>query len=274
VVDADKFFSNCYSYSGAVCGAHYLLRQQAYHVMWGGDYVVIDDLLSQELSEAILLGISLYTYRENIEGNAASNYKKNEHYRNNIEYIIKNEGGWKWISVLDKAIKFFDYYHTHSVKYEGFLVNHTKKLAIDLSAYYKRSLSKTKHDDIYLIDLIPALTETGGGLGMALFDGMTSGSTDELCSEWSGDLLQIVDAVPVGYELIDCYFADIWARARFCHTEYGVDEEGFLLEQQGERFIGCHLNLMSKREPDRFIKVNIVDEKVTFIEVPDDPLKR
>jgi hypothetical protein len=38
VLDADKFHANCYSYSGAVAVAHYLLRQKAYHVMWCGGY--------------------------------------------------------------------------------------------------------------------------------------------------------------------------------------------------------------------------------------------
>jgi len=73
VVDADKFHANCHSHSGAIAVAHYLLKQKAYHVMWGGDYVIIDDFLAQELSEDMLLGISTYDDREDIERNSDPN---------------------------------------------------------------------------------------------------------------------------------------------------------------------------------------------------------
>jgi hypothetical protein len=33
VEEADKFHANCYSYSGSVAVAHYLLRQKPYRVM-------------------------------------------------------------------------------------------------------------------------------------------------------------------------------------------------------------------------------------------------
>jgi hypothetical protein len=55
-------------------------------------------------------------------------------------------------------------------------VNHTKKQALDLGDYHKKSLSMTRNGDLYAIDPISALTETGGGLEMALFEGMTSAS--------------------------------------------------------------------------------------------------
>jgi hypothetical protein len=103
-------------------------------------------------------------------------------------------------------------------------VNHTKKQAIDLDDYYRKSLSMTKNRDFYVIDPIPGLTETGGGLCMALFDGMTSATTEKLDMEWCGDLLQIVSDLPNGYERIDCCFTDLWDRTRFCYTKYGVDE--------------------------------------------------
>jgi lipopolysaccharide biosynthesis glycosyltransferase len=123
VIDADKFHANCYSCSGTVAVAHYLLRKKAYHVMWGGGYVVIDNFLSQELSEDILLGISTYMDREGIESNSESNRQDDENYRNNVEFVIKNTASWKEINVWNKAIDFFDYENTHSVKYDGFLVD-------------------------------------------------------------------------------------------------------------------------------------------------------
>jgi hypothetical protein len=210
--------------------------------MWGGDYVDIDDFLAEELSEDMLLGISTYMGREDIENNSESNQQDDENYRKNVEFVIKNTAPWQRINVWDEAEEFFDYEHTHSVRYEGFLVNRTKKLAVDLGDYYKKSLSMTKNGDLYVIDPIPGLTETGGGLSMALFEGMTPATTENLDGEWCGDLLQIVNDLPDGYERIDCCFANIWGRTQFCYKEYGVDKEGFLLEQQGKRFLCCRLN--------------------------------
>jgi hypothetical protein len=266
-VDADKFHANCYSFSDAVASVHYLLRQKPYHVMWGGGYVA-GDFFAHELSEDILLGLSIYMDRKDIERNNASKQQDNENFRNNAEFVINNSASWKKIEVWNEAMEFFDNKNTHSVRYEGFLVNHTKKQAVDLDNYYKKSLSMTKHMDLYAIDLIPGLTETGGGLGMALFDGMTSATTEKLDMQWCGDLLQIVDDLPDGYERIDCCFANSWGRARFCYPEYGVDEEDFLLEQQGKRFVCCKLNLSEVRSPDSFMKAQNSDDIVHFSTVP------
>jgi hypothetical protein len=268
VVNVDKFHANCYSYSGAVAGVHYLLRQKAYHAMWGGQYVSSDDFLAEELSEDTLLGISTYMSSRNIENNSESSQYDDENYRNNVALVIKNTALWQRINVWDEAIAFFDYEHTESVRYEGFLVNHTKKQAVDLGDYYQKSLSMTEDGELYAIDLIPALTETGGGLCMALFDGMTSATNEKLSGEWCGDLLQIVNDLPDGYECIDCCFADVWSRARFCHREYGVDEEGFLLEQQGKRFVWYKLNFLGKRGIDSFVKVKLSDNTVDYCSVP------
>jgi hypothetical protein len=235
--------------------------------MWGGGYVVIENFLSQELSENILLGISTYTDSEDIEDNSESNRQDDENYRNNTGFI-KNTAPWKRISVRNEAPKFFNYEHTHSVRYEGFLVNHTKKLAFDLGDYHNKSLSMTKNGDLYAIDPIPALTETGGGLCIALFKGMTSATTENLDEEWCGDLLQIVNDLPDGYERIDCCFAEIWGRTRFCYREYGVDEEDFLLEQHGKRFVYYKLNPFVKRSLGSFLKVKISGDTVNLRAVP------
>jgi hypothetical protein len=235
--------------------------------MWCGAYVVSDDFLAQELSEDILLGISAYTDREDIEGDNASNQHDDKNYHNNVEFIIKNTALWQRIDVRDKAKKFFDYENTHSVRYKGFLVNHTKKQALDMDDYYKNSLSMTRKEDLYVIDPIPALTETGGGLERALFEGMISATTENLDMEWCGDLLQIVNDLPNGYERIDCCFAEIWGRARFCQRTYGVDEEDFLLEQ-GKRFVCCKLNLFGKRSLDSFMKIKLSDNIVNFSALP------
>jgi len=52
---------------------------------------------------------------------------------------------------------------THSITYENVLVNHSQKLAIDMAEYFKQSRAVTQNGEDYAIDLIPVLTETGGG---------------------------------------------------------------------------------------------------------------
>ena len=42
------------------------------------------------------------------------------------------------------------------------------------------------------IDLLPVLTETGGGAQMAFFDGISVETTEKLAGKWCGDLLQYV----------------------------------------------------------------------------------
>jgi hypothetical protein len=244
--------------------------------------VVLYDFRTRKLKDDILLGISTHIGRddleeyfeacvkEDIENNSESNQKHGKNYRNNAEFVIKNAASWQRMKVWDEAKEFFDYEHTKSVRYEGFLVNHTQKLAVDLGDYYKKSLSMTENRILYAIDPIPALTETGGGINMALLDGMKSATTEKLAEEWCGDLLQIVNDLPDGYKCIDCCFADLWGRTRFCYTEYGVDEADFLLDQQGKRFVCCTLNLFGKRSLDGFMKVKLSDGTVHFSTLPVD----
>lgn len=123
VVAADKFHSNCYAHSGTVLSIHYLLRQKPYHVMWGGDYMAIDDNVEEILRTEELLGISTY------------------------------------------------------MCYDDFEMNNAKSKSFN-SRYADRT-----------IDLIPVLTETGGGTPMALYDGVSADSREELSCQWCGDLL-------------------------------------------------------------------------------------
>jgi hypothetical protein len=237
--------------------------------MWGGYYVVDEYFLAQELSKSLLLGISTYINREDIEINHDGNLRDDKEYRKNVKFILKNAALWHKTNVLSEAIDFFNYDKTRSVRYKGFLVNHTQKQEVHLGDYYKKSVSILGNGHSrYAIDAIPALTETGGGVEMALFDGMTFATTEELRAEWCGDLLQIVDALPDGYERLDCCFAGAWARARYCYKKYGVDEEGFVLEQKGKRFLGCDMELSGKRGDESFMRVDIVDGTAKFDAIP------
>jgi len=241
---ADKFHANCYTYSEPVVSIHYLLRQKPYNVMWGGQYVAIDDNLAHISCERILLGISTYEDYESFENNNDNLQEKS--YYDKVKFIDENSKRWdemKESVILSEATEYFDMDNTSSVKWSGYLVNHTQKLVIDLADYYKKSKftvkDRTKEryggavkDVVAAIDPIPVLTDTGDGAQMAYLDGVYAISTEHLAGTWCGDLLQIVDDLDEttkNYTLIDCCFADMWQKARHFFEAFGVNEDNLIL---------------------------------------------
>ena len=266
-IAADKFHANCFSYSGAVHSTHYLLRKKPYHIMWGGDDIVSDDVLGIYSRQEDLLGISTYRDKEEFEINNDDLTDKS--YCDKVKYIDENSKLWKRIDVLEDAMEFFDWENTHSVSYNGYLVNHTKRQAVDLADYYEQSKYMSK-DGIYIaIDPVPVLTETGGGSQMVFLEGVSCDSTEELAGEWCGDLLQIVKDRPEGYQLINCCFAELWHKAKYCYKTYGVDNDGFLLnDESGRLFKGARLQITGKRGASSFIKVEEEDGGTAYIPQP------
>jgi len=180
-----------------------------YNVMWGGDYVVIDDALAEIDCENILLGISIYEDYASFDANNIDISKKP--YYDKVKFIEKNSKTWNRISAWDNSQMYFEMQTTKSVSFSGYLLNLSKKLAINLSDYYVSSLffgGKTG-DALMTIDPISVLTETGGGAQMAYFQGTSAVTTVDLAGSWCGDLLQIADALPDGYDVIECCFVDI-----------------------------------------------------------------
>ncbi|MDR1871887.1 MAG: hypothetical protein LBS60_08230 [Deltaproteobacteria bacterium] len=89
-----------------------------------------------------------------------------------LQFLRENYKCWRSINIYNKAMEYFNCDKNRSVLYSGFLLNHTKKLAINLSDYLQRSLSMFGLDLFFVaIDLIPVLTETGGGTAMVFLDG-------------------------------------------------------------------------------------------------------
>jgi len=118
------------------------------------------------------------------------------------------------------------------------------------------------------IDAVPVLTETGGGAEMAYFDGVSYDSTEELAGEWCGDLLQIVDVLPDGYETIDCCFADVWQRAKYCRRTFGTNKGGYILggddnslyqaapiDILGERGLPCYIKIEETQDETKYIPI-------------------
>jgi len=259
VYDADKFHANCYAHSGSVFSVHYLLRQKPYNVMWGGDYVSAADLSEEFLRPQDLLGLSTYLTYDDFERNNED--LKNKTYYEAVKSIDENNKIWKKIDVWDESKEYFDWEKTHSVEYSGYLLNHTKKQAVDIADYYKQSKSLSSLGKDIVIDAVPVLTETGGGTEMALLYGASIDTTENLAGTWCGDLLQIVDELPEKYDIIKCCFVDIWGRARYCYFKFGIDDKGYILKNDAkERYQCITYNIKQKRGLPRYIKVT-KDEK-------------
>jgi len=168
--------------------------------------------------------------------------------------------------IWDDAKKYFEWDITYCVKYENFLVNHTQKLAIDMADYFNHSRAVDQSGEDCAIDLIPVLTETGGGSAMAFFDGITEETTEQLAGEWCGDLLQIVDKLPDGYTLINCCFAEFQSKLDYCYDNFGFNGDGFLLKNNnGDLFKAVMLNLCGKRGPVSRFKVKEIKDSIKFI---------
>jgi len=262
VYDADKFHANCYSMCGSVFSIHYLLRQKPYRIMWGGYDAIGGKELSKFSREEDLLGLSTYLKFKKSDINAP----EYDGCLDKVKFIYDNSKRWKKLDIWDDAKEYFEWEITHCVKYENFLVNHTQKLAIDMADYFKQSKVFTQEGDEYAIDLIPVLTETGGGAIMAFLDGVTVETTEQLAGEWCGDLLQIVDRLPEGYSLINCCFADANSKANYCYLMFGTNKDNFLLKNEnGDFYKVVGINIYGKRGYVSRIKIQETEELVKLI---------
>jgi hypothetical protein len=233
--------------------------------MWGGYNVIDSDELSRFSRKEDLLGLS--TYLEFQESDITDS-KYNE-CLDKVKFIYDNSKSWTKMDVWDDAEKYFDMDNNQCVKYENFLVNHSKKLAIDLADYFYQSKAMTKNMEKYAIDPILVLSETGGGTQMAFFDGITEETTEELAGGWCGDLLQIVNSLPDGYSLINCCFAELMGKLNYCYCEFGSNKAGFLLKNDKENLLkAVLLNLRGKRGPVMRVKVKEKKDSVEFIPAP------
>ena len=264
VIDADKFHANCYSYSGAVFSMHYLLRQKPYRIMWGGIYVALWDNVQKFSRSEDLFGLSTYLSYDHFDRNNED--IRSKPYFDKIQFIGEKHKMWKKIDVWDEAKAFFNYEKTKSVKMSGYLLNHDKKVAIDLSNYFVKSISSfSGTNDLFSIDAIPVLTETGEGTSMVFDKGVSIDSTEDLAETWCGDLLQIVDDLPENYTLIPCCFADMCDKVKFCYQLFGTNEDNFVLSNNNGDLFKCaftNFDFSTKKlyRLPRICNIKIVDQ--------------
>lgn len=231
--------------------------------MWVGDCVITEDGIEDFSREQDLLGLSTcldYDYF-----NANNDNLKSKSYYKEVQFIDKNHKLWKKIKVENKALKYFNWEKTHSVKYSGYLLNHTKKLAVDLADYYEQSKGFSERKEGVVIDVVPALTETGGGTKMAMLVGNSIETTENLAGSWCGDLLQIVDNLPKKYKIINCCFSDIWYKTRYYYFTFGTDKDGYILKNsKGKRYQCVCYNAIQDRGPARYVKASKKKEGIQF----------
>jgi hypothetical protein len=126
----------------------------------------------------------------------------------------------------------------------------------------------TQKGDEYAIDLIPVLTETGGGAIMAFLDGIVEETTDQLAGEWCGDLLQIVDKLPDGYSLVNCCFADAQSKVKYCYLMFGSNKDGFLLKNTNGDFCKVvGINIYGESGYVTRLKIKETNDTIEFIPV-------
>jgi len=242
---------------------HYLLRKKPYRIMWGGLYLVIDDNLADYSKTEDLIGVSTFLNEEDFARNCKD--LKTKSYYDKVLFINENSKRWNRIKVGDEAKEFFDWSNTRCVDYSGFLINHTKKQAVDLANYYEQSICMYSDGMLMAIDPVPVLTETGGGTIMALFEGVSCDSTEELAGEWCGDLLEIVDQLPADHTVINCCFANVKGKTRYCYSTFGVDGDDFLLnDKTGKRFEAARLNIRSKRGGSSYFKMILEEDSIIY----------
>jgi hypothetical protein len=232
--------------------------------MWGGAYVALDDNLDQFEREVDLLGLSTYMDSECFE-DSKSNFQEKPYY-NKVKFIEENNKHWKRLNVEDEACDYFNYEITQSVEYSGFLINHDRQLAVNLENYYNCSkFYLNSRPKLVAVDLIPVLTDNCGGSRMAMLKGISAETTENLFGQWCGDLLQISNTVPEGYEIIQCCFVEIWNRAYYCYYTFGKDEKDFVLDSDSKRYEAVRIGLFdNKRGPLRFVKVKKTDKGLLF----------
>ncbi len=185
-----------------------------------------------------------------------------DHHMAEIEEALKPRDE---IGLCERTLRYFHNEEGAAIKYDGYLINHSQKMAVDLADYYKKSRGLTDQGQDTVIDVIPVLTESGGGTGMILADGMSAETTEELIGAWSGDRLQIVTQLPVGYEVISCCFSHIWERCKYCFAKSGVDENGYVLrDRSGNRYEAAQIYDGCRRGATGLIKMEAAADQLRF----------
>lgn len=84
-----------------------------------------------------------------------------------------------------------------------FILNKTKKLAIDVNKYWNKSVVDVGEGESWVLNPIPILCSVGNGRG----GGDYKGTGEELAGSWAGDEIMIADE-PQDCEMLELFFKE------------------------------------------------------------------
>jgi hypothetical protein len=194
--------------------------------VWQGNYFL--EFLDKIVDERSLTGLAACT------SDQIDFYLQNgswiERGGEKLKLIKEMASGWSY----ENLWKYSRSLEEEEARYDGYLVNYDKKLAVDLRSYFDRSVVMSAAGmKEYAIDLIPCLCDLCGGSSMALFEGYTEDSSVDMLGTWVFDLMGIVDDVPDGFEVVKCCFANVKSKCVYCFVRNGVDSWGHVLDDNG-----------------------------------------
>jgi len=110
--------------------------------------------------------------------------------------------------------------------WSGYLVNHTKRLFLNVSDYYDRS-----RIDKYCLDPLAVLTASNRCASL-FFDGFTDGTAYSLLGAWFTDVIEWTDHKPTDMnELCDLEFREPYIKSMY--EKFGLTPEGYIADKNG-----------------------------------------
>ncbi|MDR1644041.1 MAG: MSCRAMM family adhesin SdrC [Clostridiales bacterium] len=118
---------------------------------------------------------------------------------------------------------------TSDVGWTGYLINHTKQVYFDVSAYYEAS----RIGD-YSLDPLPILTASGHAASL-FWEGFSNGTAFSLLGSWFTDVIEWSKTRPADMdELKDLEFMEIYPFD--FHRIWGVTPDNYLADRKGQTF--------------------------------------
>jgi hypothetical protein len=170
--------------------------------MWGGEHVTLDRNITYFKRRSDLEGISTFTRPDVFDSEDV--YTQDKIYCDKVAFVKNNYESWRRLDAREDALR--------TIQYTGFLVNHTKRFAVDLEKYYEDSSFRKMVQGVEIqttVDAIAVLTDTGGGVGMLSGECDAIDTLEHFAGQWCGDLLQITSEIPVSYAYIRFCFAEV-----------------------------------------------------------------
>ena len=116
-----------------------------------------------------------------------------------------------------------------AVSWTGYLVNHSRKMYVDVAKYY--DISRIKNS---CIDPLVVLAASNGAASL-FWDGFSENSAYSLLGYWFTDIIEWVDTMPENFnELCSLEFCEFFWKTML--DEWGITDDGYIANKKGEVF--------------------------------------